>query len=602
MTHRKRAVIYARYSSENQREASIADQVEVCRRYLTAQGWTLVEIYSDRAISGASKHRASYQKMIADAERRSFDVIVCEALDRIGRRLSDVAELHDRLQFLEIPLHAVKLGEVTTLHIGLMGTMAQLYLSDLRDKTKRGQLGQALAGRIPGGHAYGYALVNGKSGERTIKPDEAAVVQRIFRDFVAGKSPRSIARALNQANVPGPGGRQWGDTTIRGQAGRGTGILNNAIYVGRLEWNRCSYVKDPRSGKRVARPNPQHLWEIVQVPELRIVEDALWEAVRTRQENLRHSMRVGNERQLNRAHRPKSLLARLLKCGLCGGGYTLTGLDRYGCATRRSKGTCRNASTIGRRELEARIFDGLKTRLMAPELVREFVETFQREANKAAAEPQQAAAAGTLRLQAIDRKIAAIVAAIEDGRYSAALADRLAALESEKASLYVEIAPSPTRVLRLHPKLADLYAAKVAALEEALNHSAVQLEANELLRTLIERVELRPGGLAEPVQAVLYGDLARIFALCETGRCNKKRPAAKPGAFQVRCGDLQPPRSARPNQHIARVGCGSPPAACARETSSATAVGAREATPRCRNAGSPAQRQAHCWACRPQRR
>ena len=204
MTDQKRAVIYARYSSENQRDASIDDQIEVCRRYLTAHGWKLVKTYSDRAISGASKHRAGYQQMIADAEQRSFDLIVCEALDRIGRRLSDVAELHDRLQFLGIPLYAVKLGEVTTMHIGLMGTMAQLFLADLRDKTKRGQLGRALAGKIPGGQAYGYALIEGKTGERRIKPEEAAVVERIFRDFAAGKSPRTIARALNKAGVAGP--------------------------------------------------------------------------------------------------------------------------------------------------------------------------------------------------------------------------------------------------------------------------------------------------------------------------------------------------------------------------------------------------------------
>ena len=103
-------------------------------------------------------------------------------------------------------------------------------------------------------------------------------------------------------------------------------------------------------------------------------------------QDLRHGMLAANERRtLNKTHRPKSLLAGLLKCGLCGGGYTLTGLERYGCATRRSKGTCRNSATIGRRELEVRIFDGLKTRLMAPDLVREFMDSFQREANKAAA-------------------------------------------------------------------------------------------------------------------------------------------------------------------------------------------------------------------------
>ena len=98
---------------------------------------------------------------------------------------------------------------------------------------------------------------------------------RSFKDYAAGVSPRVIAHTLNKENVPGPGGRKWGDTTIRGQAGRGTGLLNNTVYDGVLSWNRCSYVKDPSTGKRVARVNPVEQWEIVDVPELRIVHPEL---------------------------------------------------------------------------------------------------------------------------------------------------------------------------------------------------------------------------------------------------------------------------------------------------------------------------------------
>ena len=61
---------------------------------------------------------------------------------------------------------------------------------------------------------------------------------------------------LNEEGIPGPGGRPWGDTTIRGQVDRGTGLLNNTLYIGRMEWNRCSYVKNPQTGKKVARVNP----------------------------------------------------------------------------------------------------------------------------------------------------------------------------------------------------------------------------------------------------------------------------------------------------------------------------------------------------------
>jgi site-specific DNA recombinase len=90
-----RAAIYARYSSDNQREASIEDQVEVCRRYAELQGYAVVEIYPDYALSGASRFRPAFLQMQVDAEARRFDVIIVDALDRLSRKLADVADLHD---------------------------------------------------------------------------------------------------------------------------------------------------------------------------------------------------------------------------------------------------------------------------------------------------------------------------------------------------------------------------------------------------------------------------------------------------------------------------------------------------------------------------
>ena len=193
-----RAVVYARYSSENQREASIEDQVEVCRRYITSKGWEHVETYTDHAISGSSEQRPGYLKMLLGADSGVFDVIVCEAIDRVGRRLADVARLYDQLEFRRIELHATNLGAVSTIHIGLIGTMAQLFLSDLRDKTRRGQLGRVLAQKIPAGVAYGYRTVVNQPGHRVIDPHEAAVVERIFKDFIENKSPRAIAKRSSQ--------------------------------------------------------------------------------------------------------------------------------------------------------------------------------------------------------------------------------------------------------------------------------------------------------------------------------------------------------------------------------------------------------------------
>jgi hypothetical protein len=383
-----------------------------------------------------------------------------------------------------------------------------------------------LAGKLPGGKAYGYDLIESKAGERHINQTEAAIVRRIFRDFAAGKSPRAIAKELNAEGIPGPGGRDWRDTTIRGQAERGTGILNNAIYVGQLEWNRCSYIKNPKTGRRVARPNPRERWEIVEVPDLRIVDDDVWNRVKARQQELAHEIgRTEGGQALNRAHRRRFLLSGLLKCGACGGGYTIVAQDRYGCATRRSKGTCSNSATITRRQIEARVLSGLKDKLMAPELVRTFIEEFQAEVNHLQAERQAKMNAKRSRLQAVERKISGIVTAIEDGNYNKTLTERLSSLEREQETLEQDLSQFPDEpTVRLHPRLAEVYADKVARLEEALNDPAIKTEAAEIMRGLIDRIELRPREDGPGLQACLHGDLAQILTFCDGTKGKKKLP------------------------------------------------------------------------------
>ena len=132
-------------------------------------------------------------------------------------------------------------------------------------------------------------------GERKINEAEAVVVRRIFREFAAGKSPRAIATDLNRAGIPGPFGHTWGDTTIRGHACRGNGIVNNELYAGVLVWNRQRFIKDPNTGKRVSRPNPEAKWIRTEVPELRIVDDELWQRVKLRQAELAKQFEANGE-------------------------------------------------------------------------------------------------------------------------------------------------------------------------------------------------------------------------------------------------------------------------------------------------------------------
>jgi site-specific DNA recombinase len=538
-----RAVIYARYSSDLQREASIEDQIEICRRYAQKNSWTIVDTYSDAAISGATRFRPSFQRLLADAGHKRFDIVVCEAIDRLGRRLADTADLQDQLAFHGIGLFTPFLGEITQIHVAVMGMMAQMALKDLGEKTKRGQLGRILKGLSAGGIAFGYRKIadaGDGAGRREIVQEESATVMRIFTEYSRGKSPEAIARDLNNESIPGPHGRPWSNTTLRGQAKRGTGLLNNSLYNGKLVWNRCSYIKDPRTGKRVARPNPPEKWEALSVPELRIVPDDLWAAVKERQATLgaAYASSVGQKgarpaNALNSCHRPRFLLSGLLRCGCCGGGYTIIAKDRYGCAIRKQKGTCQNARTIMRHEIEARALDGLKEHLLQPELVAAFVEGFQADMARArAAEKAERSRTAKKRME-IDRKLAALVRAIEDGLYQPSMKERIQELEKEKALLPPDVPrdDGPDVEVLLHPRLPAIYKRQIENLTTSFDGPDKEA-AFELFRSMIDHVELRPRKGAKGLDAVLHGELAAILQVCTKAAGQGKRPASKEAGRQ----------------------------------------------------------------------
>ena len=505
-----RVAVYSRYSSSQQRDESADDQITLCRRYADAQGWTVVGVFEDRAISGASiKRRPGFLKLLAAARTKQFDVVLAENTDRLSRTLADVASLHDRLQFQGIRLFTVHQNELTTMHVGIMGMLGQMTLSTIRQQTRRGQQGRIEAGFAAGGLGFGYRVVPSGTddrnqlgqGSRAIDEVEASIVRRVFRDYDAGLSPRRIARDLNAECVPGPKGRPWIDTTIRGQVDRGTGLLNNRAYNGELVWNQCSYVKDPDTGHRLARPNPPDKHVVKSVPELRIVDQDLWKRVKRRQQEVRTEMTgstVGH--QLNGAHRHAYLLGGTRRCGVCGGAYTIIGKDRYGCATRRGKGTCDNAKTIGRQILEPRVLNGLKEGLLTPELVKGFVERFTAEIATSA----KTADADKLRverdLRDVGKRLAGVLQAVESGTWSKVLSTRLAELEARQIALQSEL--------------------------EALSRPRPPLCPSTRRSVHLPRHGVRPGGLAGCSRVARSG-VGAVAVIDQRGDADAGRPQAE---------------------------------------------------------------------------
>ena len=111
-------IVYARYSSDMSRDASIEDQVRLCNQYIVDQKWTIAGTFEDRAISGASVLRPGYQSLLALVRQGSINVVLAEALDRLSRDQEDIAALFKIVRFAGAKLVTLAEGEVSELHIG----------------------------------------------------------------------------------------------------------------------------------------------------------------------------------------------------------------------------------------------------------------------------------------------------------------------------------------------------------------------------------------------------------------------------------------------------------------------------------------------------
>ena len=456
----------------------------------------------------------------------------------MSRDQADVATLFKHLSFSGVEIITLSEGEITELHVGIKGTINALFLKDLAAKTHRGIRGRVEKGKSGGGLCYGYDVVKYTDaegepirGERTINPVEAEIIRRVFQAFATGISPRAIARHLNDEGIPGPDGALWTDSTLRGHAARGTGLINNELYVGKLVWNRQRYIKDPTTGKRVSRINPHEKWITTEVPELRIIDDDLWQAAKAHQgelavkyANVITATRAAQANRLNGTHRSRSLLSGLLVCGCCGGPYALRGQDRYACSNHVMNGSCTNSRSITREALEVRMLDGLRERLMAPEIAAEAMRAYAEETNHLNRERRSSGDADRKALADVEKKLKEIVAAIEDGGYSRPLMGRLRELEAKQDELSERLSRTHVDIPDIPPNVGGIYRRKVERLAEALQHPQERDDAADAIRALIERITLTPGTKRGEIAATLHGDLGTILEWAA-------QKANTPGAF-----------------------------------------------------------------------
>lgn len=509
----KRAVIYARYSTELQRDESIEDQIRVCQEHAERLGYEITNVYSDHHISGSSLRRPGIQGLLSAMAEGEFEVIIAEAMDRLSRDQEDIAHIFKRAQFREVEINTISEGVVNDLHIGLTGTMNALQLKEIAKKVRRGMRGRVESGKSAGGIPYGYRAVrqvdaqgNLVRGDREIVPEQAEIVQRILTEYASGQSPKAIAAQLNKEGIPGPSGKDWGQSAINGNRQRGIGILNNEIYVGVLVWNRQSFIKDPSTGKRVPRFNPEEEWIRHDVPELRIVDQELWDAVKKRQKSMAP---IGQK--FWKAQRPKYLLTGLMKCGCCGGGFSKANHNRYGCSTRANKGTCDNHLKIKQEVVEEHILHALQEHLMDEELCRIFCEEYVAHMNELRSRQNATVERYKAELAQCEVRRENLIQAIYDGVNPKELKAESHQIGQDRERLERLIANAEVVPPILHPNMANHYRAQVKKIISLLDSDDSRAEASEILRSLISKIELVPNADGTELVVNLYGDLAGIM-------------------------------------------------------------------------------------------
>ena len=485
-----RAAVYARYSSSGQRATSIEDQVAQCRAAAARFGCAVADthVYSDPEVSGAVAERPSYQAMLEAAERRVFDAVVVEAQDRLWR---DQAEMHKALKHLRhwgIKVFSVETGTDLTGGAGsivaaVQGWQAEAFLDNLREKTRRGMMGQVERGLSSGGRPYGYRsqpvmdstrkdsfgqlLVIGY--RRVIDKAEAKVVRRVFKMYAAGYSSKAIAHRLNAERIPPPRpkrGRKaqgWTGTTISGSRKKGIGILNNSLYIGRFVWNKSQKLRDPDTGRRITRRRPRDEWKFADRPELRIVSDKLWDQVKIRQKEA--ARQTGNQR--GGARNLRHLFSGLLRCGICGARYTMRDRRWMACSFNRNRGrhVCANGRVVRREELEQRLLAAVQNDILSPQSIVYLTRKVNEALAKAISRSQSARRGLVAELGKAEQELENLKQAVRLGKATIPLLEMLEEATEKVHRMRSHLATEPRTTARIQvlPVIVEKYARDLRA-------------------------------------------------------------------------------------------------------------------------------------------
>ena len=382
----------------------------------------------------------------------------------------------------------------------------EFFVDDLKKRVHRGMRGQIERGYSAGGRMYGYTYtrIEDPSGEKdrhgrvrglgvkvSFNNSEAVVVRRIFDLGSQGIGVRSIARLLNDENVPAPHARTksrsglWSQSSIHS-------MLRNRKYIGDWTWNKRKSFKQPGTSRRKFIHNPESEWVVICREDLRIIDKAIWDAAEARRKACGRKLLDGNRKLVGcggQRRGAKYLLSGLLQCGECKGNLIAISSHKYSsyvCNNHWSRGdkACTNAVRINRRRLEEAVVDCLSKKLLDPILIKQIQAEVERELDRLTNAPRKDASISRIELERHRQELENLIAFVKAGDTSEAIRAEIAKSESAIARLEAQLTISGDNIAIARRELSS------KAIEQSIRSLGTTLTASHTKLPLIQ-TELR---------------------------------------------------------------------------------------------------------------
>lgn len=428
------AVIYARYSSDNQREESIEAQIRAIKEYASKNDYQIIKIYTDEARTATTDDRPQFLQMIKDSVLGLFNTVIVHKLDRFARNRYDSAIYRKKLKDNGVRLISVlepldDSPESVILESVLEG-MSEYYSKNLSREVMKGMKETALECKHNGGIApLGYDVAPDRT--YVINENEAKIVKMVFEMYADGYSFNNIIDELNSKGYKTKAGREFGKNSINN-------ILKNEKYRGVYIFNRTISKIGGKRNNLKSKSSDKIIRIEGGMP--RIISDELWNRIRVKMDKNKQARAANSAKETY-------LLSGLIFCGKCDGAMTgnrkyagrnKTPYFSYECSNRKRKRSC-DAKAINKDYVENLVMDELEEELFTSDAIEKMVKSIIDHSKKQSKEIDKDIKSYENELAGIQTKLNNIVNAIADGLYQPSMKEKLDELEQRKSNIIITL-------------------------------------------------------------------------------------------------------------------------------------------------------------------